>query len=241
MRCKHCGNKNRPGTRYCAVCGKPLGEEPPGRKPWRGVLAVVGSVLVVAVICCVVMYSCEQKHVQEILPGKTGENAGSNASDSINPMDYYLAHSKLVSQTNLSESSNVQTEQEVSQSYAERGFAGSEVSSSYAADGSYLSEGDVADGERTKHPLYDGLYESAAGDTWKIYAADGEFMAYPVDIQSFVPTMQFVVSESEHIVSYDNASNAFYRIVPESDLLAVIKVERLDAATLDSFAKGGAQ
>ena len=48
-----------------------------------------------------------------------------------------------------------------------------------------------------------------------------------------------VISESATITSYDSTTNKFYEIIPDSSMLIVKTVSRIDAETLDNLTFGG--
>ena len=47
-----------------------------------------------------------------------------------------------------------------------------------------------------------------------------------------------LISDSETIVSYDNATNKFYETIPSESALKLIVVDQIDAATLDNLTIG---
>ena len=44
-----------------------------------------------------------------------------------------------------------------------------------------------------------------------------------------------LLSESDQLISYDSATNQFYETEPDSSIIKVIKVKKIDAETLEKY------
>lgn len=149
---------------------------------------------------------------------------------------YYENNSKLVSIIDIKKSETIPVEKEVISSLAERGFADYPITYDYSIDGEYISENVASEDSTTKHPMYETFYQSENGDGWMIYIINGSIFANPAsfNLESDLEA-QLLISESNLLTSYDNATNKFYVTIPNESEAIVKIVDKIDAKTLDTL------
>ena len=75
---------------------------------------------------------------------------------------------------------------------------------------------------------------SANGDIWSISVVNGMIIANPASFNlNSELTAQLLISESEKLTSYDNATNKFFVTIPYESEVIVKTVDKIDAETLD--------
>lgn len=126
----------------------------------------------------------------------------------------------------------------VYQQVAERGFGDVEVQTDFALDGSYadLHALDAASTER--YPSYAITYVSSQDVLWAVYVNDGCYLAVPIGaVGGEAFERQIILTETDVITQYDGSKNQFsdFAIADIADATCV-KVDRIDRATLDSYA-----
>lgn len=149
---------------------------------------------------------------------------------------YYKDNSEVLSVEDAIQSKNVQTESEVVEEMAERGFTQYAISSNYSMDGSYSDAVKIGDDGMEKHPMYVTYYYTETGNLWTIYMINGSTMAYPVflNLQSELG-VQVILSESNSVMSYDGTTNKFYETIPNESELLVVQVNTINAEMLEEL------
>jgi len=148
---------------------------------------------------------------------------------------YYEDNSQVLSVVKAGDSKEVRSEKQASQELAQRGFDSYPVSSYYSMDGEF-GETEISGESSEKHPSYETLYLSEAGEVWAIYVIDGKIMANPATFNSESGlNVQLILSETASVVSYDNVTNKFYETIPDPAALIVKTVASIDAMTLDNI------
>lgn len=148
---------------------------------------------------------------------------------------YFQGHSQVLTATNAKKSENVFTESEVAALLANRGF-NSVITTDYGIDGSYIGVSELLEPSSEKHPIYETTFLSQNEELWEIYVIDGDIFANPVSSNTqSAPDIQFLVSESDEVTSYDCTSNTFYKTIPDPSTLTVQKVSSIDAETLNTL------
>lgn len=148
---------------------------------------------------------------------------------------YFEENSQIMSEVDANQSKDVLTEKQVIALLKERGFT-DPVTTSYAMDGTYNEETEVNDSSSVKHPAYQTFYVNKNEEVWAIAVIDGDIMANPLSYNMEAASdAQVTVAESDTVTSYDSATNKFFKTVPNGDVMNVIVVERIDAATLNEL------
>lgn len=155
--------------------------------------------------------------------------------ESIDAEEYFQKNSQILSEIDVNESKNVPTEEEVIVALEERGFVDCTVTTEYSMDGTYSEASEISNSSSVKHPIYQTYYISKNKEVWVVAVIDGVIMANPVSYNMQSSESQITVSESETVTSYDRATNKFYKTVPNSDVMIVKVVEKIDADTLDEL------
>ncbi len=171
--------------------------------------------------------------VEEQTTDETGEPAEEEGSYQVEETDaeeYFNNNATVVSQTDAASSAAVETEAQVMQSLADRGFS-SEITYNYNMSGEY-SDDAVASGTEDKHPVYNTVYITEDNFVWMIFDINGVVMAYPMSYNLENETA-VVFSETDTLMSYDSATNKFFETKPND--ITVIKVDVINAQTLESL------
>ena len=159
---------------------------------------------------------------------------------------YYEDHSELIDIIEMEAADDVLTETQAKSVLEELGFGqeldadgnfiGYPVTYNYSISGDYTDETEVSDGSMDKHPMYQTFYLSENREGWMIYIINGEVFANPVsfNLESDLDAL-FLVSTTETLTSYDNATNMFYETIPYASEVIVEIVDRIDAETLDGL------
>jgi hypothetical protein len=145
---------------------------------------------------------------------------------------YYSENSQIISTEKPADSVKLRSASQVYSDFSERGFT-SGLTVTYTIDGEFLNEESVSSYSNKKYPIYNTVYVTASGDIWVIFEINGTICANPVskNLTSDTPT---VITETDTVMSYDSTLNKFYETVPERDAVRTVKVERIDAITLES-------
>ena len=148
---------------------------------------------------------------------------------------HYYQNAEVYSVQDASGSAGAMSDSVVVAELSARGFDELAVTTHYGPDGEMCDETEVSpDGEAVR-PSYTAPYESESGDYWTIYANDGDFMAYPVSYNSGADGTEVMVCEHEYITSYDGETGRFFRVRPTDGSCSIMKVDRIDAETLDGL------
>ncbi len=142
----------------------------------------------------------------------------------------------VIEEIDASTSENILTESEAIEFLAGKGFVDFPVMYEYSIDGTYNEETDADSDSDTKHPAYQTYYISANDELWTIHIIDGEIYANPVSFNVVSDLgVLLLVSASEILCSYDYETNKFYLSEPIDSELKMIKVDGIDAETLDNL------
>lgn len=148
---------------------------------------------------------------------------------------YFNENSKVIEVISVSDSNDIYTETDVIELLEERGFTEYEITTSYSFDGRFKREEVVTSGSSDKHPVYE-TYFLAGDELWTITVVEGCIMATPSSYNlAHVKDTPVLISESEEIMSYDSSTNSYYKTVPDSKVLDVRIVDRIDAKTLETL------
>lgn len=209
-------------------------------------ILVIGLVLVV--VCILMVFGVVDSSLISGMFSKAGINSESEIEyNSLNtdgvPEDYIVEfpdieeffeeNSEVVSVIDVS-SSQVLTEEAVESLMTEIGFDDYPITSCYSIEGEYYEATEVT-GSTTTHPMYEVYYVNECDELWVVNVIDNMIMATPVSYNMQSDTVPMVVSETNEIVSYDSSTNRFYRTIPNTDVVNVLVVERIDSETLNSL------
>lgn len=172
--------------------------------------------------------------------------SGDFDEESINLEDYkveapdaeklFQDNSKIIEIVNAEDSTRNLTEADLIKTLSERGFNEYPVTTEYNMQGDYEEPKSVLSSSSDKHPLYETSYINSSNEYWIITIVDGDLTAIPIsfNMQSTSNT-SIIISESETITSYDSSTNKFYRTIPNTSVLTVKIVDRINSDTLDSL------
>ena len=157
--------------------------------------------------------------------------------DVSNAESYFNNYSEVISVEKADVATGVHTEKSSIQELEGRGFDEYEILTHYSMNGDYYDEDEViSDSSSDKHPMYETYYYNSSGELWKIMLIDDEIVANPISYNlQFKQSTSVVISESEHVMSYDCYSNSFYKTIPEKSELLVITEETIDTKILDNY------
>jgi len=150
--------------------------------------------------------------------------------------EYYENNSELIEIINVEESNDVFSEADVKSLLVSKGFGNNLISYDYSITGTCIGDTEVSDGSANKHPMYQTLYLSTVGDAWAIYVINGSLFANPVsfNLESNLDA-QLLVSETETLTSYDDATNQFFVTIPHESEIIMQTVNKIDAETLNEL------
>lgn len=198
--------------------------------------------VIVVGIMCSLLCGCSNSENDNSEQSNISANTVSSSSENsiIGADEYYSKNAGVISVTKAKESDKVQSEQDVTELLADRGFDTENIVTDYTMDGDYLDETEIEDSSAEKHPLYKMLYVSESEILWNIYLINGVISAYPVSY-NLVSKRDAVllITETDTVMSYDYTSNQFYETIPKESAMIVRKVSRIDKETLDNFTIGG--
>ena len=150
----------------------------------------------------------------------------------------YLSQRGTVTSTqNASDSSSVQTEADAIAFLNARGFPDLTVTADFSSDGTYSPQAASAN-DTEKHPSYTASYITADGEIWSITVTNGCIMAMPLRYNAD-KGVAVILTENGKVISYDNQTNTFFTIIPESSLLQIKTVTNITAELLESLTEGG--
>ncbi|HAM14754.1 MAG TPA: hypothetical protein DCP91_02600 [Eggerthellaceae bacterium] len=132
----------------------------------------------------------------------------------------------------------MQTGSEARASFDNRGFNGVSVVADIDSQGSYIGDTVVEASSSERYPVYTGEHLSPSGVIWGIYVNDGAFYASPLAIGENAVNKNVIVTEADVVTQYDAMKNEFSDFTVQeclNDGVAVLKVDRIDLATLDAY------
>lgn len=197
--------------------------------------------IVVGIMCSLLCGCSNSENDNREQSNISANTVSSSAENSIIGADeYYSKNAEVISVTKAKESDKVQSEQEVTEVLADRGFDTQNIVTDYTMDGDYLDETEIEDSSTEKHPLYKMLYVSESEILWNIYLINGVISAYPVSY-NLVSERDSVllITESDTVTSYDYNSNQFFETIPNESEMIVRKIEKIDKEALDNLTIGG--
>lgn len=148
--------------------------------------------------------------------------------------EYYQENATVIEKIPAKKSKDVLTESQAFQVFRDRGFDQFPIKTEYAMDGKYHEAIEISKENGTKHPKYYCNYITENGDYWTIVILNGQIMASPVSYNLQAQRKVAVVfAEDTVVTAYDSTSNTFFKIIPKEAMMVVIKVERIDAQTLE--------
>ncbi|MBE6807244.1 MAG: zinc ribbon domain-containing protein [Ruminococcaceae bacterium] len=182
-------------------------------------------------------------HADDTIPDReylgTGELGQSYEIPEVDIVEYFKDKATILSTTPIASATEVRTESEIYQEFSTRGFTQFGITTSYDTDGScYSSPSNISSYSSSQHPQYETTYVTESGEIWYIFDVNSTIYAMPLqyNLEAEVP---LYVSESDSVVSYDCASNAFYTIKPNDTFATIKKVTTINAETLESLVLGG--
>jgi len=180
-----------------------------------------------------------------VLPGTESKpTSPSNPSKKSEAEKYFESHSELKDIIDVEKSDGVLTEAQAKSVLEDLGFGqkrdgtgnlvGYPVTYAYSIKGDYTDETEVSAGSANRHPTYQTFYVSENREGWVIDVINGEIFANPVSFNLESDTnVMFLVSTTETLTSYDDATNKFYVTIPNDSEIFVKTVDSIDAETLD--------
>ena len=156
--------------------------------------------------------------------------------ETVDPQKYYEEKSEIKSVIPVNEYEKTLSEKEVIQELQNRGFTDVSITTQYSIKGDVIETTEPSPNSSEKHPMYRALYSSKSGEMWSILVVGDKFMAIPLTFNSQLKDSAPVrVSEDGEILTYEISNNSYYKTVPHNTELRVRKVDRIDAATIDSL------
>ena len=147
---------------------------------------------------------------------------------------YYETNSELVDIIDVEESGDVLSEADVKSLLMSKGLGDNPITYEHSITGERVDNSEVTDGSTNTHPMYQTLFLSQTGEAWAIYVINGAIYANPVsfNLESNLDA-QLLVSESETLTSYDDATNQFFVTIPHESEIILQTVDKINAEALD--------
>ena len=150
---------------------------------------------------------------------------------------YFKQNGTIEDSYDVNDSADTLSEKQVYELLTERGFTTYSIVTEYAMDGTYNGSCEISSDSTDHHPIYLTYYMSSTNEMWQLSVVDGNILASPISYNLTLDAddVQKMVSESKTITSYDSTTNKIFKTIPNSDVLEVYVVSRIDAATLDGL------
>ena len=177
-----------------------------------------------------------ESEIEELSPSNMDSGRETYGIEAPDPEEYYSENGEILNREDAATSDKAMTETDVVAMLQERGFENMPVEAEVDMAGEYLDEYEIENPTDTKHPTYQTYYFSAAEEMWTIMITGNQITANPVsfNMDSALPA-QVIVSESDTLISYDNATNRYYTTIPKESALIVRVVDRITADALDQI------
>ena len=149
---------------------------------------------------------------------------------------YFSEHGTVLDVANLQDEDAMLTEAGAYELLNERGFSDYRITAGNDSEGNMTEPAEISPNSKNRHPIYETYYVSAQNILWVITVTGHTVTANPLsfNLESEKEVM-IIVTETEYVTSFDNASRRFFRTVPAESVLALKKVERIDKAALDQM------
>ena len=235
--CTKCGKQVPASYHFCDYCGAPLRKEDskpqiPKNKRQEGKIDRPEKpmkwkpFILVAAICFVVLVG----GVLLVLKG----GFGSNEAEA-----FYEDNGEVLSKIEADKSEDTQTESEAIKEMRARGFNQYDVTYDSVMGGDFEEDQEASNSSQDKHPSYKTYFKTEEGTLWTITAINGSFSAYPVDAEWHTSDTETLISEKESIWCYDIDTNTYFEVIPNSDAVKVIVIDKINADTLKTVTKEG--
>lgn len=150
--------------------------------------------------------------------------------------DYYETHAELIKTIDAAESDEVLSEEAVKSFLMDRGFGEGSITYNYSIAGDFSDDTEVVEDSANIHPVYQTVYLSEGGDVWVIYIINGSIYANPLSFNLKANlNVLFLISETEHLTSYDDTTNKFFVTIPQESEIIVRTVDKINSASLNSL------
>ena len=170
------------------------------------------------------------------VPGYGQSQSSDGLVQAVDAEAYLNDVGEVLNKTQVEESKSVSTEAEIIRDLESSGFDQYPVTASYSIDGLYLTEIEVSDSSSEKHPSYETYYITEQGNLWEISETNGIVMAVPVTYNlEYAQTTPVVFTETGTIMSYDSATNCFFEVIPDPEVMTVKKMEVINAETIEKM------
>lgn len=245
--------------KFCERCGKPLlrngkcaecdADKKAPKKKSKVWIPIVICISVVAVAAAAVAIVLSMGHGGEPTANDKAGNSGGTKTPTVDLSTPYEAETldaeeflgsngEIQSKLSATDSDQVQSESELMSDFSDRGFGELGITTAYDMSGVYLGNQGISYYSNEQHPIYSTYYVAENGETWVITSVNGVIMAEPYGYNYLTGDgtgIPVIVTETDVIYSYDGTTNQFFRYVPDSAKVKMVKVSSVDSETLDSM------
>ena len=163
-------------------------------------------------------------------------DSGSFELEDLDVKKYFEEQAKIISVTPVKNSDKTFSESDVVEELQSRGFEDYPIITKFTYEGEFGDAVAVSESSSDKHPMYETYFVTSRNELWVITSIDGRVSATPSSYNlEHGNSVPIEVSESEEIASYDASTNSIYITIPNSDVLDVRVVDRIDAETLETI------
>lgn len=154
--------------------------------------------------------------------------------ETIDADDYFEENATVLNTFKASTSENLLNQAEAIKGFKERGFTDADIYYDYSKEGEFLDEKIASNDETSAHPMYYTVFISDKEEYWIIYLIDDAYYANPLSYNQDKEVATYL-SETDSLLSYDNVTDQFYETIPNETMINVVKVNQIDAETLNSI------
>lgn len=161
--------------------------------------------------------------------------------------EFIRNNSSIIEELKASSSANLLSEGGAIRFLSIRGLNKNNLLYSYSQSGEYLGENITVADSSDKHPIYSTYYETPNGTVWNIYIIDGEIYASKANENNSLSSetntngsdKKLIIAESDHLTSYDNVNDKFYKLEPDEGKIDLVVVDKVSDKLLDEISDKG--
>lgn len=213
------------------------GDEPPEPKKRKWFIAVLCLLIIAVGVFAVDYFDIFKVPVVDDILKRTGlKDLEYEDIEYPDAEDYYEENSEVINVIPVSESDDIQTENEIAAEMSERGFSIEAAYSEYSMEGEFSNPSYILETSDTEHPIYKEYFMTSNEEMWILYSINGQFAAYPVSYNmESTRNVPVMIAESNVLTSYDSETNSFYETIPNDTEMLVIVVEEINVAVLEEY------
>lgn len=169
------------------------------------------------------------------VPGAGQSQSSDGSVQAVDAEAYLNEVGEVLNRISVEESETVSTGAETVRNMDERGFTQYPITSNYSINGDYINA-EITENTAEKNPSYETFYVTKQGYVWSIMDINGAIMAIPVTFNmEYAKTVPVVFTETGTVMSYDSVTNSFFEVIPDSSVMIVKKISRIDSEVIEQM------